>query len=572
MKKTRIIGLIAFSMLSLSICNVSAQVDLKKLGGKAVNKAKDKKEENKKEEVKTETPVKSTETKIENSSSTTKSTEKAQSLESGKGYFYTSFKSKSFVDEVALNDELFVRLNFGKTMIEHADANSFSSSYTAYGFVTVYIDEKKSFTTGPISFASNISKKWSHIDVPLNVSPKFPEELSKDQSQLETAQDVWVFQHLFQDKNVPKNYVASAISKMSGSNHTVTVELGLGEVNDKEPKITIAKGTVKVKVDDASRLEMAKNGPKYGIPLDATEKGKLTLSNENIIPKGGDVTMKVDLPHPPKYYNVKWCQANTCDYDHGDLLVYVELDGAYLTRWNVELWNDDYEVKKNFEMIIAPKNDADFGKSSGLFNKSTFLGKNDNVFAYALYDKIYNTNFKSGEHTLVIKVLSPNNVDLYGGVDFGATKEFFDSFSYPIAEKTVKFNLSDADRTSFLNNSSSKKLGHAGGSWAAVDAHLLKTTPNYDFATINDIACQTEWKVTTNSLGAILFRTCKADMIYTNNEGATRVVRGLEVKQKYEGGNNYSKGGITDIIQHYFTDESGFLNNFHYPVSKNKVK
>jgi hypothetical protein len=49
MKKTRIIGLIAFSMLSLSICNVSAQVDLKKLGGKAVDKAKDKKESNKQE-------------------------------------------------------------------------------------------------------------------------------------------------------------------------------------------------------------------------------------------------------------------------------------------------------------------------------------------------------------------------------------------------------------------------------------------------------------------------------------------------------------------------------------------
>jgi len=47
MKKRRMLNLIALSMLCVSISNVTAQVDLKKIGGKAVDKAKDKKEANK---------------------------------------------------------------------------------------------------------------------------------------------------------------------------------------------------------------------------------------------------------------------------------------------------------------------------------------------------------------------------------------------------------------------------------------------------------------------------------------------------------------------------------------------
>ena len=52
----------------------------------------------------------------------------------------------------------------------------------------------------------------------------FAERLAADQSQLETNQDIWVFQHLYQEKNVPVMYTTAAIGKMTSGNHELKVE------------------------------------------------------------------------------------------------------------------------------------------------------------------------------------------------------------------------------------------------------------------------------------------------------------------------------------------------------------
>ncbi|MBN1252777.1 MAG: hypothetical protein JXR51_05975 [Bacteroidales bacterium] len=492
---------------------------------------------------------------------------KAQTdLEAGKGYFFTSFKPDGFKKEVNVGNELYVRMNLGKTMFELAQEKGLESSFTAYGFVTVYINGNKAFTSNQLSFASNYSKVWTSFDIPLNINPDFIAKISSDQSMLETSQNIWVFQQLFQEKSIPKMYAASAMTSMTSGKYEVKVDFGLGNSSSSEPVATVCSGTVSVIVDEAGSEEIALNGPKHLRPLKADEKGKFVFSSQSFTPGKDKLTVNLELPQSPKYYNIKWCKANTCDYDHGSLLFYASLDGKFLASWSTVFWGADYDSKKDFDMVILPLTDAGYENSDAPFNKSILHKSAENPVVYALLDMLYGGQLLVGNHKLTIKTYSGECVPY--DVSFENSHNYF--IKWPsIAENTVDINVTQEGLTKLSNSSSAKKLTHAAGEWVAVDKALFaENSKNPDFQLI-DISTTSQWKITKNSLGVILYRECRADVIYKSKFGY-RFTENLVIKEDYSGGGKYTSPHLVSGIGVLITPAE--LSSMHRPVPGIKVK
>ncbi len=487
-----------------------------------------------------------------------------EKLESGKGYFSTTFKSGDYKTEVNVGDELFVRMNLGKTMIEYAEAAGLESSFSAYGYITVYIDGVKAFTSNQISFASNISKVWTYIDIPINVNPGYGEQLAANPELLETDQDIWVLQQLFQEKSIPVMYTTAAITKMTSGSHDVKVEFGLGESSSKEPSTTICSGTVKVVVDAAGSEALSEKGPKHLRPLKEEEKGKFIFNTTSFTPGMSELNFKLQLPKQPKYYTEKWCQSSSCDYDHGTLSFYVTIDGEPFVSWESVLWNENYEVKKEFDMIILPLTDAGIEDPASPFNSSV-LNKNANPITYALFDMLYGGQLKPGKHTLTFKFWSTECVPM-SGANYEFTNNFYDK--YPsIALGTIEINVTQEGLDKLANSSSAKKLTHGGGEWVAKDAQLKGIYAGNSEVQVLDVAVQTEWKYNKNYYGVILSRECKADVLSKGKYGY-RIARGVIVVEESIGDGKYAAPTYSTL--------SGIppaeLNEWVFPVPAVKVK
>lgn len=488
-------------------------------------------------------------------------------FDAGNGYFYTSFKPASYQEKVNVGDELYVRMELGKTMIELAQEGGLDVSHFAYAYVDVYIDGKKTCHAGPYTFPSNYSKVWTYINIPLSISPDFIEKIQADQSLLETNQDVWVFQEIFVEGGIVSQYTTAAIQNMSVGTHTVKVDFGLCESDDdEEAKMVACSGEVQVLVDQAGAEKLAENGPKYLRPLKEEERGTLTYSSSTFTPGNGELTANLSLPQSPKYYNMKWCQASSCDYDHGTICFYVSLDGKALVAWDAELWYEDYEKTKDFNFVILPKTDAGYTEADAAFNSSK-LFKDYNYIVYALLDLIYGGKMTAGNHTLNIKAFSQQSVPM--GTNYELSDDYFGKLPF-IAENSVTFQVTQAGINNMVASSSARKLSHAGGEWATVDAHLLSRGSGVgDDATLLDVATQSEWKVVTNSYGEILYRTCVADVLYSCKYG-TRIEERMLVKEDYMGGGTYGKPYFAEMVG--FSFGPSLMNSMHYPVPPSKVK
>ncbi len=502
---------------------------------------------------------------------------KTDALAAGSGSFYTDFAKKDFKKTVSVGDNLFVKFKFAKVMTEYFKDFGMEDDFNAYGYFTVYINGKKIFVDGPYQFGSNYSKVWTDFDVPLCVDAvELSKKIKANPDMLSTGQDIWLFQQISNPTGISNKFTMAAIQNMSkNGTYKVKVEFGIGEKPDYgkkngKPKGTIASGEVTVKVDDAGRKELYKRGPKYMRPLEDNEKGKWVFNNNSYELGKGELTVTLDMPQPPKYYNMKWCKSSSCDYDHGELMFAVFIDGKYLANWQTTFWNDKYETQKKFSSIMFTVDDKDFGDDLSKFNSSDFFIKvgNDNPVVYGIYDMLYAGKLNAGKHTLTFKAMSPESVP--PNTTFEASKKYFDQLPV-IAENTLNFNVTASTKNNIVAKSSAKKLKHAGGSWASVDAYLKKSSTDGE-ATIIDVATNTQWKVTVNSLGTPLYRTCKANVLYKSKNGFTRLIRGVDVKEDYQGNSKYSQPYFTDRMNNYYTANPGFLNDIHYPVPYSKVK
>ncbi|PLX07801.1 MAG: hypothetical protein C0596_09380 [Marinilabiliales bacterium] len=256
----------------------------------------------------------------------------------------------------------------------------------------------------------------------------------------------------------------------------------------------------------------------------------------------------------------------SCDYDHGTISFYVSLDDEPLAVWDSELWEEDYEALKNFSFSILPKTDAGYTEPGAAFNDSK-LFKERNPIVYALLDMLYGGQIEAGEHKINIKVYSQESVPMDATYEVSA--DYFENLPF-IAEQSVNINVTQAGINALVASSSAKKLSHAGGGWASIDSQLLSQGSGVcSDAKLLDVACQTEWKVITNDWGEILYRTCKADVLYECKFG-TRIEEGLTVKEDYMGGGTYGKPYLEDMVG--FANGPWLMNSMHYPVPASKVK
>lgn len=564
--KTYPISVFIVLVLLFSFQSAHSQIDVNKLKNKAKEKANSintnsnssKETKEVAPEPKTESVKESTETSSEGKPASVVQT---KNLAAGKGHFYTAFKQADSKPEVNIGEELFVRFVFSKTMMEYSADFGIDETFNAYGFFTYYIDGKQVDVAGPFHFSSNYSKAWTEIDIPLAIAPTFLEKVQADQSMLETGQDVWLFQQLFNETGTVNKYTVAAIKGMPVGKHQFKIEFGLGEKNGTAAIGTICAGEVTVISDEKGRQELYKKGPKNLRPLDDAEKGQFVAGNTSFKVGNGSLECTLKLPNPPKYYDTKWCRSMSCDYDHGSMGFYAEIDGEVLAAWTTKFWDDNYMVNKEFKAILIPASDQGIDDIASSFNTTPFF-KDENVLVYALLDKIYSGNLKDGKHDLKLKFYSLESGDLNTPIEqIGGLPA--------IAESTISFTIDAAGRSALMNASVFKMPGHAGGEWASVDAHLKATTSNeFDDVKIIDIATQTQWEVTKNSLGVILYRTCKADVVYSSKFGY-RLSKSNLVKEDHNG-SAYGKPYFTSSFDPHASPS--MLNTMHRPVPPGKAK
>lgn len=549
MKNKTVLFLSMFSIF-LGTINVHSQVGLIKKTGTSINQTRKDHQES----------------KLNNNKMSERNNENLQTgnFETGKGYFFTTFKPNNYLSSVGVGDDLFVRMELGKTMIEWCQEKGLSVDYTAYGFVVISIDGEKVFTSRPLSFASNISKQWTFINIPLSISPDFIAKIENDQSMLETAQDIWVFQQLFQENSIPKMYTEVAMKKLTNGSHQLKVELGFGESDSKEPLFIACSGDVAV-VADASSVEMlAEKGPKHLRPLKESEKGNFVFNTVSFIAGFSDLKASLEVPEALKYYNMKWCQSSSCDYDHGNIEFYASIDEKPLAAWSQTFEGVDYEQMKKFDLVVFPKSDAGIGTVEATFNQSK-LFKAENPMAYALFDLIYSGKLPVGKHLLKIKAYSPQSIPLNTAYEFDAA--YFNQFP-ALAENSIVFEVTAEGKAQLIAASTAQKLTHASGEWVAIDQALKNSATGNSMDQIVDAATTSQWKVVTNSLGAILYRECKANVIYKSQYGF-RMQKGVAVRQDYSGGGTYGTPYFSDRIE--FMHGPSLLNSTHIPVPSEKV-
>jgi hypothetical protein len=349
-------------------------------------------------------------------------------------------------------------------------------------------------------------------------------------------------------------YIPNAIKYFASKNgtHQLKIEFGLGEKGGTAPKGIISSGEVTINVNAEGKKELYKKGPKYMRPLDDNEMGKITI-NTNIFKLGANaLTATVTLPQPPKYYAQKWCTTMSCDYNHGDLTPIVDIDG-YEIESSAELWNNDWEQQKTFKFTLIPKNDNELNNDLAPYNKEIlFVKKRTNKFVYALIDLIYSGKIKAGNHKVTVSL---NKYVTVGN----------DAIANQIAVKEFNVNITQSQINSLIATSNAKKLSHVSG-WSAVDKHLTST---HSDDRVIDVACYTDWKVTRNSFGVILYRNSVAEVLYKTEDGGYRIMQGVEVQEDYNGssyGNPYFTG--------QFRTDWGIqnLDFMHFPVPASKIK
>lgn len=485
----------------------------------------------------------------------------------GKIYFYKKFKDFQFSNNFLASDELYAKINMGKTMIDYSSELGLSSTFYAYGFFKFYINNKLVATSGPYSFSSDMSKVWKDFDIPLSINPDFAKKLKAHPELLSTNKDIWLFQQLFVENSINMQFTTAEILNLKNGANSVKVEFGLGEKDAKEPKGIVASGEMNIKMDNTNKKELYNRGPKYLRPLDDKDRGNFKFASSTLNIGSSPISCTLELPNPPKFYNQYWCKANTCDYDHGNLVFYAELDGKFFASWSTEFDGDAYSKQKSFNLTILPANDSKLEDNDAPFNSEDLFKRTTvtNPLPYAMFDQIYSGLMKAGNHTLKLKVYSNESVPY--SATFENTKEYHNKWR-SIAETTVNLNLTNAARQHLIASSIAKKLRHAGGIWTSVDNHL-KTSQTNANAVIIDVAANTKWKITVNVLGVPIYRTCRADILYKTAAGAYRINRAVVVKEDYNGG-SYGKPYFTKVMDYNLS--SFMLSPAHFPVPGIKVK
>lgn len=497
-------------------------------------------------------------------------------LTKGEGHASSDFVFNGPKQSVGVGEDLVMRFMFEKTMIEYAKDFGVSAGHYAYGFVNIYVNGEMKISNS-YSFASNISKVWDYIDIPVNLDPEFINKLQEDNSLLKSPQDIWMMQQCFNPEMSSQKYVMAAMPYAKKGDFKVTVEFGLGEKGAEKASGIVAKKEVLVKVDEKGMEQFAARGPRYMRPLKADEKGSCEAFGSNFGSEHIGIT--VNLPHPPKYYNQKWCQEGipaTCDYDHGDLKVLIYLDGKEFEYISSELWNKAYENEKSLNFIVLSKTDAQMFANSNteedkLNGKFRVNYKGD--YISKIIDMINGGKIAPGEHTVKIKVFAEEVVpkDEWNRDDFNdiTWEEFFEGYA-AIAEGEVTFNLSKDGIAKYQAKTYLDVPEGKVAKWATTESQLKAqiSDPNIIVKAVN--IRWNDWEVNYDAYKRPVSRETSADVYYFNKKtNSHRYLYSQKVKADYTSG-SWSKAYWNEPIKESMNTSSGQLDpGINYPVPGN---
>ncbi len=496
-------------------------------------------------------------------------------LEKGKGHISTDFVFNGPKQSVNIGEDMIVRFMFEKTMIEYAKDFGVSPGHFAYGYVNIYINGDKKISHS-YSFASNISKVWEYIDIPVSLDPEFVKKLEADNSLLQTPQDIWILQQSANPEMGVMKYVEAAVPYARKGDYTVTVEFGLGEKDAKKANGIIAKKDIPVTVDEAGMEKFVMKGPKYLRPLKKDEIGSCAPKGSNF---GSEhVSIIVDLPHPPKYYNQKWCQEGipaTCDYDHGDLKVLIYLDGKEYEYLDAEIGGKAYTEETKLNFVVLPKTDGEmFGTTADEDRIDGVSRVNmDGDYISKIIDQINGGKIAPGKHTVKIKVFAEEvvpkkdwNAPEYSKMSWS---EFYERFD-PIAEGETSFNITREGITKYQSKTYLDVPKAKVAKWASTEAQLKSqfSDPNIVVKAVN--IRWANWNVNYNALKQPVSRETTADVYYFNKKtNSHRYLYSQKVKADYSGG-TWGKAYWNQNIKVSMNSSSHELDpGINYPVSGN---
>ncbi len=496
-------------------------------------------------------------------------------LAKGQGHISTDFVFNGPKDAVNVGDDMVVRFMFEKTMIEYAEDFGVSPGHFAYGFLNVYINgEKKMSHT--YSFASNISKVWEYIDIPVNLDPEFVKKLEADNSLLQTPQDIWMFQQSFNPELGTMNYVEEAVPYAKKGDFTVTVEFGLGEKGAEKASGIVAKKDIPVKVDEAGMEKFVMRGPRYLRPLRKDEVGKCSAQGSNF---GSEhISIIVDLPHPPKYYNQKWCQEGipaTCDYDQGDLKVIVYLDGKHYEYLDAEIAGKAYKEDTKLNFVVLPKTDGEMFSTTADEDRIDGVSRlnHDGDYISKIIDEINGGKIAPGKHTVKIRIFAEEvvpkkewNRDDLNQITW---EEFYADYD-PIAEGEVTFNVTKEGIAKYQAKTYLDVPKAKVAKWATTEAQLKTqiSDPNIVVKAVN--IRWADWNVNYDAFKRPVSRETSADVYYFNKKtNSYRYLYSQKVKADYSGG-AWGKAYWNEPIKPSMNTSSGGLDaGINYPVPGN---
>lgn len=469
-KTIALIFLVGFFCFS-TIENATAQfprigkVKLPKVGAKKTDKktsTSDKTTTTTEKETTQETPKespKTTTTTSKSETNTTKTTvtssklteeQKAKILadNAGKALAYTKYGTLDFKETVNVEDDLFLKFVFDKTLQELATEQGLGASDKIYAMVKIQLDKGEAIA-GPFEVDAQAAPMLTAVDFVLNVLPnEFTDALKKRQNEL-TMADMVVLTLWPHPKNTQKRWIQLMAGNMQAGK-TQKAKAALYFVKDEKSKTPIGKalaaGEFQVKTTEAGIQKLYSSGrvpakyqpkPDNGITHDLHSKNmnKIVWSTNEITKAetsdaafknsfsslAGGIYGRVYLPKSIHNYGASIGDPNVCNYA---LNFYLDGKLAGHSHYN-KMEDDACEKWTTWQVVLAP------------------LASDD--YAYSMSEDFANMLKKTKEGTHKLKVEMVFNY-LEGN----------DTKSIVMASSDLSFSTSKSDKDKFVDKHGTK--------------------------------------------------------------------------------------------------------------------
>ncbi len=491
------------------------------------------------------------------------------------GHFSNSIFFSEKTDKVDVGKSITCRMVFSKTMIEYAKSFGVNERNWAYAYVNTYLNDEL-VRADRYSFSSRESKTWEHFDIPISFTKDSMKDV-KNKANYTSPQAIWAVSNWLGNPDNLSGFAAKAIPYASKGDFKLTVELGFGEKDGDKPAGIVAKSDVMVTVSKEGYAKLLENGPKWLRPIAADEVGKGTSSGTQFGKE--HVVAEIDLPHPLKYYNQKWCQRNMpddCDYPSGSVFALLSVDGKPYKHHIAKLSDEGYSDAKKLAFVVLPKTDGEMFAPWGTKVNDRYRINQKGLIISTLVDQINGGKIKPGKHTYKLKLVAGNKVPDDMNLT-AADKEFYNkngAFAFydtlpAIAEVEGDFEISKAGIKAFHKKTyldvAKKKLRKN----KKTEAELKKQLKGAKDVKVLAVNQRFGWDIHYDAFKRPTHRTSSADVYYYNKKTKShRYLYSRPIKADHKGNNKYGPARWTESMpNHMFSKSHDLIPGMNYPVS-----